>query len=225
MRATLSRPTPADRVDLTVDSSPIDLGTGAGFHHGADRRQGTLEAHVRVTGRGRRPASRPAPCSIANGGVHGRPDRRHLLEYRRARSTCSRTACTSISITVLDNHQSSLSITGDLARPRAARSAASRSGVNADDFKVIDNKMGNVRVQSDLALSGELRSPIVAGDSRGHDRRGQSRRDHRASRRVSAYATEPTSSTTPATDCRDRAGRSGAGVLEPVRRAADERAT
>jgi len=65
-------------------------------------------------------------------------------------------------ITVLDNHQSSLSITGDLA-VHARELGGFQIWVNAEDFKVIDNKMGNVRIQAAMSLSGQLRSPIVQG--------------------------------------------------------------
>ena len=69
----------------------------------------------------------------ATGKIDLQPDRVHIDQ-----------------ITVLDNHQNALSITGDLGDARARRSAASQIYVNADDFKVIDNKMGNVRINSDL---------------------------------------------------------------------------
>src|SRR5205085_2950288 len=41
---------PADRVDLTIDSSPLDLGLVQGFTSALTKVQGTLEAHMRVTG-------------------------------------------------------------------------------------------------------------------------------------------------------------------------------
>ena len=64
---------------------------------------------------------------------------------------------------MLDNHQSSLSITGDLA-VHEREVGGVQIYVNADDFKVIDNEMGNVRVNSDLEIAGELRAPRVEGD-------------------------------------------------------------
>ena len=41
---------PEDRVDLTIDSSPIDLGVIQGFNDMVTDVKGTLEAHLRVTG-------------------------------------------------------------------------------------------------------------------------------------------------------------------------------
>ena len=66
-------------------------------------------------------------------------------------------------ISVLDNHQSALSITGDLAI-HERQVGGVQLFVTADDFKVIDNKLGNVRLNSDLEIAGELRSPRIEGD-------------------------------------------------------------
>jgi translocation and assembly module TamB len=152
--------TPADRVDLAIESSPLDLGLIQGFTTAVKDVRGTLEANLRVTGS----AEDPHPAGtlqIANGGmtveptgvtysniagkVDLQPDRVHIEQ-----------------ITVLDNHQSSLSITGDLA-VHARELGGFQIWVNAEDFKVIDNKMGNVRIQAAMSLSGQLRSPIVQG--------------------------------------------------------------
>ena len=66
-------------------------------------------------------------------------------------------------ISVLDNHENALNISGDLAvHEREVGSV--QIYVNADDFKIIDNKQGNVRIYSNLGLSGELRSPSIEGD-------------------------------------------------------------
>ena len=152
--------TPAERVDLTIESSPLDLGLVQGFTTVVKDVRGTLEAHVHVTGSGEDP--HPAgTLEIANGGmtvepigavysniagkIDLQPDRVHVEQ-----------------ITVLDNHQSALSVTGDLA-VHARQLGGFQIWINADDFKIIDNKMGNVRVQSAISLSGQLRSPIVQG--------------------------------------------------------------
>ncbi|MBS1820205.1 MAG: translocation/assembly module TamB domain-containing protein [Acidobacteria bacterium] len=152
--------TPAERVDLTIDSSPLDLGLVQGFTTAAKDVTGTVEAHVRVTGSAQDPHPEGS-IRIANGGatieptgvtytnmagaIDLQPDRVHIDQ-----------------ITVLDNHQNALSITGDLA-VHAREVGGFQIYVNADDFKVIDNKMGNVRIQSAMSLSGQLTSPIVQG--------------------------------------------------------------
>src|SRR6185503_5487353 len=64
---------------------------------------------------------------------------------------------------VLDNHQSSLSVTGDLAVHQREVGGV-QLYITAEDFKVIDNKMGNVRLNSNVEINGELRSPRIIGD-------------------------------------------------------------
>ncbi|HUR32243.1 MAG TPA: translocation/assembly module TamB domain-containing protein [Vicinamibacterales bacterium] len=150
----------ADGIDLTVESSPLDLGLVQGFTTAVKDVRGTVEAHVRVTGSAQDPHP-SGSLQVANGGmtlvetgvtysniagkVDLQPDRVHIDQ-----------------ITVLDNHQNYLSVTGDLA-VHARDLGGFQIWVNADDFKVIDNKMGNVRIQTAMSLSGQLRSPIVQG--------------------------------------------------------------
>jgi len=147
-------------VDLTIDSSPIDLGIVQGFTTDLTNVTGSLEAHLRVTGAANDPQPNGAivvkdgamdvvPTNLRYTNIAGRidllPDRVHIDE-----------------LTVLDNHQASLSITGDLAL-RERQLGDVHLYLIAKDFKVIDNKMGNVRVESSLELNGELRAPRLEG--------------------------------------------------------------
>ncbi|MQA30863.1 MAG: hypothetical protein GEU82_13695, partial [Luteitalea sp.] len=150
-----------ERVDLTVDSSPLDLGLVQGFTTALTDVQGTLEAHVRVTGTANDPqpsgtvsiakgALTVAPTGAAYANIAGtvelQPDRVHIPL-----------------ITVLDNHNSWLTLTGDLSVQRR-QVGGFELWVNADDFKVIDNEMGEVRIQSAVQITGDLRAPEVNGD-------------------------------------------------------------
>jgi hypothetical protein len=152
--------TPADRVDLTIESSPLDLGLVQGFTTAVTGVTGTFEAHVRLTGSGHDPhpegsiviangGAQVVPSGVAYSHIAGKvdlqPDRVHID-----------------AITLLDNHQNSLSISGDLA-VHAREVGGFQIWINADDFKVVDNELGNVRIQSAVSLSGQLRSPIVQG--------------------------------------------------------------
>ena len=98
---------------------------------------------------------------------------------------------------MLDNHQSALSVTGDLA-VHERQVGGVQLYVTADDFKVIDNEMGNVRINSDLQIAGELRSPRVEGDL-GVDDRRVNLDEIIALVGDSAYATEQTEYLTQAT--------------------------
>jgi hypothetical protein len=150
-----------EKVDLHVDSSPIDLGLVQGFTTALTKVTGTLEAHVTVTGTAANPnpngsitiqnaAFNVDPTGVnytsLNGRIDLQPDRVHIDQIR-----------------LLDNQQKPLTITGDLAVNERKLGNVSVK-LTADDFKVIDNKMGNVRIKSDLALTGDLAAPRVEGD-------------------------------------------------------------
>jgi autotransporter translocation and assembly factor TamB len=151
----------ADRVDLHIESTPIDLGLVQGFTTALTNVTGTVQAKIDVGGS----AADPHPTGVVTvdkagftvaptGGVYSnmqgkidlQPDKVHIDN-----------------IFVLDNHQSALSITGDLAIHELEVGGVELF-VNANDFKVIDNKLGNVRVNTNLEIAGELRSPRIAGD-------------------------------------------------------------
>ena len=151
---------PAPSMDLTIDSSPIDLGVVQGFTTALTNVTGTLEAHVRVTGTVDDPRPEGAitvadgaltvpPTGVSYTNLAGRidlqPDRVHIDQ-----------------LTILDNHQSALSVTGDLAI-RERQLGGVQLYVTASDFKIIDNEIGNVRIESSLEINGELRAPNIGG--------------------------------------------------------------
>ena len=150
-----------DRIDLHVESTPIDLGLVQGFTTTLTKVTGTLQAKIDVTGSAADPhpigvitvdraafTVEPTGVSYTNlqGKIDLQPDKMHIDH-----------------ISVLDNHQSSLSITGDLAI-HELEAGGVELYVTANDFKVVDNKLGNVRLNSALEIAGELRSPRVEGD-------------------------------------------------------------
>ncbi len=152
--------TQADRIDLTVESSPLDLGLVQGFTTAVTHVKGTLEAHVRVTGSAQDPHPEGS-IAIANGGVTVVPtgvtytNIAGTVELQPERVHIGQ-------LTVLDNNQNFLSVTGDLG-VHAREVGGFQIWLNADDFKVIDNTFGNVSIQAAVSLSGQLRSPIVQG--------------------------------------------------------------
>lgn len=150
-----------DRIDLHVESTPIDLGLVQGFTTTLTKVTGTMQAKIDVTGSAADPhptgvvtidkaAFTVEPTGVSYSNLQGKidlqPDKVHIDH-----------------IVVLDNHQSSLSITGDLAVHELALGGVELF-VTANDFKVIDNGLGNVRVNSNLEVAGELRSPRITGD-------------------------------------------------------------
>jgi len=152
---------PEDRIDVHIESTPIDLGLVQGFTTALTKVTGKIQANIDVTGSAADPhpngavtiqnaafTLEPTGVSYTNlqGQVDLQPDKVHIDH-----------------ISVLDNAQSSLSVTGDLAVHERQLEGV-EVYITANDFKVIDNKMGNVRVNSDLQIGGELRAPFVKGD-------------------------------------------------------------
>jgi autotransporter translocation and assembly factor TamB len=155
-------PTPKEeQIDFHIESTPIDLGLVQGFTTALTDVTGTLQAKVDIAGSAADPhlsgvvsvdkaAFTVAPTGVTYTNLRGKvdlePDKVHIEH-----------------ISVLDNHQSALSITGELA-VHERQVGGVQLYVTANDFKVIDNEMGNVRINSNLEIGGELRSPRVIGD-------------------------------------------------------------
>jgi translocation and assembly module TamB len=150
-----------DRIDLHVESTPIDLGLVQGFTTALINVTGTVQAKVDVTGAADDPhptgaitvqnaAFTVAPTGVVYAGLDGKidlqGDRIHVDQIR-----------------VLDNQRKPLTIAGDLG-VHELQVGQFNVAVKASDFKIIDNEMGNVRVNSDLRIAGELRAPRVEGD-------------------------------------------------------------
>jgi len=150
-----------EKVELHVDSSPIDLGLVQGFTTSLTNVRGTMEAHVAVTGTAADPnpsgsvviqngAFNVVPTGVNYTGLDGQidlqADRIHIDHIK-----------------LLDNQQKPLTIAGDLAVNERKLGDVSAK-LTADDFKVIDNKMGNVRIKSNIALTGDFAAPRIEGD-------------------------------------------------------------
>ena len=123
-----------DRIDLHIESTPIDLGLVQGFTTALTNVNGTLQAKIDITGSAADPhpngvvtvekaAFTVEPTGVAYSNLQGKidlqPDKVHIDN-----------------ISVLDNHQSALSITGDLAihelRGRRRRAVRQRERFQGD---------------------------------------------------------------------------------------------
>jgi hypothetical protein len=149
-----------EKIDLHVDSTPIDLGLVQGFTTALTSVKGTLEAHLTVTGTAAAPSPdgtialqnasfKVEPTGVnytdLDGRIELKPDRVHIDQIR-----------------ILDNQRKPLTLTGDLAINELKVGGVSIA-VKAEDFKVIDNDMGNVRINSDMQLTGDLAAPRIEG--------------------------------------------------------------
>ena len=150
-----------DLVDLTVDSSPIDLGLVQGFTTALTDVSGTLEAHVRLSGTVAAPEPSGAitiqggaltvvPTGVSYHDLSGRID----LEPERIRID---------RIEALDDDGNALSLAGDLAIS-ARQLGGFQLTLSASDFQVLDNEMGDVRIRSALEIGGEVGAPRIEGE-------------------------------------------------------------
>jgi hypothetical protein len=148
------------RIDLAVDSSPMNLGVVQGFTSAITDVTGTFQAHLTIGGT----AADPQPTGEVtldkgaltveaagvrytniDGKIDVQPDRVHID-----------------AITLLDNHFNPLSLSGDLGIGQR-RLEALQLYVTADDFKIVDNDLGNVRIESALEIGGTLAAPHIGG--------------------------------------------------------------
>ena len=209
----------ADQIDFHIDSRPIDLGLVQGFTTALTDVTGTMQAQDRRHRLRRRPAPdgvvtidkaaftvAPTGVSYTNLAGQDRPAGRPRAHRRTS--------------TVLDNHQSSLSITGDLAVHERQVGGVQICASTRDDFKVIDNKMGNVRRQQRPARSpascGRRASTAISASRPGASTSIRSSR-WSATRRTRPTETEYRGPRPPT------ANAAAAGAVS-VRRAADGRA-
>jgi translocation-and-assembly-module (TAM) inner membrane subunit TamB-like protein len=150
-----------DRIELHVESTPIDLGLVQGLTTELTNVTGTFQANLDITGSAADPhptgqvtfdkGAFTIPATGVNytnvaGKVDLLPDRVHVG-----------------AISALDNHFNAITVSGDLA-VHEGQVAGVQVNIHTDDFKVIDNKMGNVRVNTDLQIVGELRAPRIEGE-------------------------------------------------------------
>ena len=171
-----------DRIDLHVESTPIDLGLVQGFTTALTKVTGTLQAKIDVTGSAADPhptgvvtidkaafTVEPTGVSYTNlqGKIDLQPDKVHIDH-----------------ISVLDNHQSALSITGDLGDPRAGgrRRRALRDRQRLQGRST--TSWATSGSTANLEIAGELRAPQIDRRLRHLDRTGQPRRDPRADQRL-----------------------------------------
>ena len=203
---------PEDRVNLQIESSPIQLGLIQGFTTALTNVTGTLQANVQVTGSAGDPhpggsiAVSDAGFTVGASGVNysggsGRiefqGDRVHIDQFR-----------------LLDNQRKPLVVSGDLAIHERELGGVDVS-VKATDFKVIDNKIGNVRINSDLHIAGELSYPRVEGDL-GINTGMINLDELLAATTESAYSTTPIEAPGADPASAERAGQSSASVFDAL---------
>ena len=153
----------SDTIDLTVQSSKIDLGIVQGFTTMLTGVTGTMQADVRVTGSGRDPHLnghidlQNGAFEVPQAGVNftGLTTRIELLDDRVHIPR----------LQILDENGDPLTIQGDLSIHERQPGAVNVS-IESNNFKLLDNELGSVHIESHLKLTGELRKPRLEGELR-----------------------------------------------------------
>ncbi|HEX4347976.1 MAG TPA: translocation/assembly module TamB domain-containing protein, partial [Vicinamibacterales bacterium] len=148
-------------IDLSIDSSPVDLGVVQGFTNQLANVAGTFEAHLRLEGSAREP--RPTGSVTLENGAATVSETGVAYSHMAGRVDVQGDHVHIDEITVLDHDNNALSITGDLA-VNERQLGGVELYVNADDFKVLGNKVGDVHMRSNLEITGNLAAPDVRGD-------------------------------------------------------------
>jgi autotransporter translocation and assembly factor TamB len=153
----------ADRIDLQIKSTAINLGFVQGFTDQVTNVTGTVEADIHVAGSGQDP--HVTGYVDIKGGAFGVPaggvsytglNTRIELEPDRVRLQ---------QFAILDEEGQSLNVSGELAT-HAREIGAVNIHLRSDNFELIDNELGDVGVHTDLSITGELRRPVVRGNVR-----------------------------------------------------------
>jgi translocation and assembly module TamB len=160
VRAEHVAPEAGDRVDLVVQSSPLDLALLQAFTPQIAEARGTLQLDVRVAGSGRDP--HPQGSIDFKGGAFSVPELGITLTGLDSRIELQPDKMVIPALHVLDGHGHPLTISGELALHERQVGAVDIS-ITADSFEVIDNDLGDVGVDAELELTGELRRPRVEG--------------------------------------------------------------
>ena len=150
-----------DRVDLRVDSSPIDLAIVHGVTTELTNVSGTVEAHVHVTGSGADP--HPTGSVVFTEGAFTVERTGVSYAHLRGEVELQGDRIHIDNLSVLDAQDSFVSLSGDLGMDQRQVGGV-QMYVTARDFQVIDNDLASVRMNSDLEITGELRAPRIDGD-------------------------------------------------------------
>lgn len=152
--------TAADRLDVAIVSTPIDLALGEGLSPQVTRLGGQAQVDVRLTGSGRDPHVEGA-LFLMNGtfvlpltGVTYK-NLDAVLSFEEERVVISE-------LGVETDNGDLLTVEGELGLSRE-QARAVKLRMRGKDFRVLDNEFGLLDLDTDLTISGTLLAPVVEG--------------------------------------------------------------
>jgi hypothetical protein len=147
-------------VDVTIRSSPIDLGVIQGFTSAITKASGTLTADAHVGGTAAVPQM-SGRVEVSNGmftvaaagvdykALNGR------IDLQPGRAVIDR-------LSVTDEHDRTMTLSGELG-VQGRSVGALKLKVASRKFEILHNDIGRVTLNSDLTVGGQLRAPEIQG--------------------------------------------------------------
>jgi autotransporter translocation and assembly factor TamB len=154
-------PSAADRIDLAIQTSRLDLALVEGFTTALTKVSGTAEAQLRVTNTGQDPHIE-GTATIAN-GAFSVPLTGLTYQSLNARLAFHQDRLDVERLVLTDERKRPLEVTGQIAVHRTEIGAV-RVNVRATDFSLFKNRYGNVGADVNLRIEGELLRPSIQGD-------------------------------------------------------------
>ena len=152
---------PGEELDIAVKSSTLSLGLIAAFVPQVSKVSGTLEADVRVTGSPRDPHLSGA-IDIRNGAFTVADLTKSGYSGFNTRITLAPDRVQIQAFSLLDEHQHTLSVSGELAVHKRQIGGV-QIAIKSDQFEIIDNRLADIKLNTDVRITGELRQPRVEG--------------------------------------------------------------
>ena len=153
-------PTAADRIDVAILSTPIDLALAEGATSYAQKIGGQAQVDVRITGSGRDPHIEGAVFLVdgtfyvpLTGVTYKNTDA--VLTFEEERVVISEMG-------IETDNGDLLTVEGQLALSRQQGRALSLR-VKGQDFRIIDNEYGLLDLHTDMTIAGTLLAPVIEG--------------------------------------------------------------
>jgi autotransporter translocation and assembly factor TamB len=153
-------PTPDDRLDVAIVSTPIDLALAEGTTPYVTKIGGQAQVDVRLTGSGRDPHVEGAV--FLTDGTFVVPETGVTYKNLDAILTFEEERVVISEMGIETDNADRLTVSGELGLSREQARTVSLK-MQGRDFRVVDNELGVLDLHTDMTISGTLLAPVVEG--------------------------------------------------------------
>ena len=150
----------ADPVDLTIQTSQIDLGVVQGFTPYVTKATGTIQANIRIEGTGYDPHANG--FVEIRGGAFMVPELGTAYSGFNTRIDLKPDTIQINQFKILDARGFPMTIGGSLG-VHERRVGEVNVNIQAENFEIIDNKLADIKIDTDLRVTGTPAAPHVEG--------------------------------------------------------------